>query len=435
MRKLLTGISVFLIITFTLIISCDRGLYAATSEVDQEQEALCEEHSWDSGVITKKGTCKNPGIKSYTCTVCGETKEESYLGDHKFKVVSKKKATLKKDGKITQKCSVCKKKKKEVIERPKTIALANKKLTYTGMKLKPAVIVKTRTGEPIEKKFYSVSYRNNKKVGKAKVTIKFKKDYSGKKVLSFKIYPRATEIIGSTEDSKGLTVRWRKRSEASGYQLQYSTDATFGSNVKKLKISGSKVTSKKIKGLAGNKKYYFRIRTYKGSSHSAWSSVEDITTKVKQESYDTIIKKYKDGKGHDTPGYMEYSAAYYKYVELMTPYGRQKALVITTYHGAYNMYSIIYVRNNSGKIVKFLEHSGELRKYTQDRKKLLLYGYAGSGYGSYYILEYKPAKNTYVETERYDHEMDNRDSVASTVNALTKDYSECNEKSYTIYGW
>ena len=99
------------------------------------------------------------------------------------------------------------------------------------------------------------------------------------------------------------------------------------------------------------------------------------------------------------------------------------------------MYSIIYVRNNSGKIVKYLEHSGELRKYTKDRKKLLLYGYAGSGIGSYYILEYTSTKNNYVETGRYDHEMDNQDSVAGTVDSLTKDYSECNEESHKIFGW
>ncbi len=34
-------------------------------------------HSWDSGVVTKEATTQEEGIKTYTCTVCSETKTES----------------------------------------------------------------------------------------------------------------------------------------------------------------------------------------------------------------------------------------------------------------------------------------------------------------------------------------------------------------------
>ena len=33
-------------------------------------------HSWDEGVITTAPTCSDAGVKTYTCTVCGETKTE-----------------------------------------------------------------------------------------------------------------------------------------------------------------------------------------------------------------------------------------------------------------------------------------------------------------------------------------------------------------------
>ena len=36
-----------------------------------------EEHQWDEGVITKEPTATEPGIKTYTCTVCGQTRTET----------------------------------------------------------------------------------------------------------------------------------------------------------------------------------------------------------------------------------------------------------------------------------------------------------------------------------------------------------------------
>ncbi|MCD8065587.1 MAG: S-layer homology domain-containing protein, partial [Oscillospiraceae bacterium] len=34
------------------------------------------EHIWNDGVVTKEATCTEAGVKTYTCTVCGETKTE-----------------------------------------------------------------------------------------------------------------------------------------------------------------------------------------------------------------------------------------------------------------------------------------------------------------------------------------------------------------------
>ena len=41
-----------------------------------------EEHQWDEGVITKEPTATEPGIKTYTCTVCNKTKTESIAKVH-----------------------------------------------------------------------------------------------------------------------------------------------------------------------------------------------------------------------------------------------------------------------------------------------------------------------------------------------------------------
>ena len=44
------------------------------------------EHTWDGGKVTKEATCKDEGVKSYTCAKCGQTKTESIAKttNHKY---------------------------------------------------------------------------------------------------------------------------------------------------------------------------------------------------------------------------------------------------------------------------------------------------------------------------------------------------------------
>lgn len=65
-------------------------------------------HTWNDGVVTKEATCAEEGTTTYTCTVCGTTKEESIsaTGEHTWNEgVST--ATCTEDGKITYTCTVC----------------------------------------------------------------------------------------------------------------------------------------------------------------------------------------------------------------------------------------------------------------------------------------------------------------------------------------
>ena len=57
---------------------------AACGEAETE---TCESHTWDGGALTEEADCGNPGVMTYTCTVCGETKTEPYgegTGEHSF---------------------------------------------------------------------------------------------------------------------------------------------------------------------------------------------------------------------------------------------------------------------------------------------------------------------------------------------------------------
>jgi len=71
-----------------------------------------QNHTWNSGEVTKQANCKEAGEKKFTCTTCNATKTEpiAKTNNHKFGSWSEtKKATCTTTGTQTRKCSVCSK--------------------------------------------------------------------------------------------------------------------------------------------------------------------------------------------------------------------------------------------------------------------------------------------------------------------------------------
>ena len=78
-----------------------------------------KEHNWDAGIITKTPTCENTGVKTYTCSVSGETKtEEIPATGHSWsdwKIV--REATVTSEGEKQRTCTKCGKVEKLSIEK------------------------------------------------------------------------------------------------------------------------------------------------------------------------------------------------------------------------------------------------------------------------------------------------------------------------------
>ena len=101
-----------------------------------------------------------------------------------------------------------------------------------------------------------------------------------------------TTITSVKAQNKAFTVKWKKKSSITGYQIQYSTNSKFKKGNKSIKIKSAKTVSKKITKLKAAKKYYVRIRTYKGKKYSKWSKVKSIkTTKESKCNKDNIQKE------------------------------------------------------------------------------------------------------------------------------------------------
>ena len=130
---------------------------------------------------------------------------------------------------------------------------------------------------------YTITYKNNKEIGKATVTFKGKGRYGGSVKKTFVINPKAVALGKLTGGKKRLTITWKKgKGGITGYQLEYGLNADF-SGAKKATVKGEATLKKVVKKLKSGNKYYVRIRTYKKvgkkTYYSKWSKTKSAKVK------------------------------------------------------------------------------------------------------------------------------------------------------------
>ena len=242
-----------------------------------------------SVVGKKDSTCSAEGFTGNTiCNVCGLHTE---LGEiiprkaHTEKATTEK-ATLKKNGSIIKRCTVCGEQiSRKTIYKVKTVKLEKDSFVYNGKKPSLEITVKDSKGKKLKKNTdYKLKISSGKSVGKYKVTVTFKGNYSGEKTLDFEILPKGTSLSKLTASKKGFTAKWKKQTaQTTGYEIQLSTSKKFTKKTTKTLTAKSKATSKKVSGLKSKKTYYVRIRTYKTIKgeklYSAWSGIKSVKTK------------------------------------------------------------------------------------------------------------------------------------------------------------
>ena len=208
-----------------------------------------EAHKTDKGVVTKKPTYDETGIKTYSCTVC-------------------KKAI---------KTEVIAKRSKTSIAKAKIIV---KDQTYTGKSLKPSVTVKLGSKTLKKDVDYVVSYGDNKNIGKATVTVNGVKAYKDSVSESFNINPKKLSGFAlKSAKKKKLTVSWNKgANDVTGYEIVYATNSKFTKGKKTIKVSSRKKTIEKLKS---KKNYYVKVRAYKTVKGRNYYGKYTVAKKIK----------------------------------------------------------------------------------------------------------------------------------------------------------
>ena len=297
---------------------------AITFSVTKDLPSTCT-HSYSSK-ITKSATCTTTGIKTFTCSKCGNqyTQTIAALG-HDYLGSVTKAATCTEKGVKTFKCSRCTSNytqdiaalghdiKTKVGEYAKVYQTGSssgytvdyctrcdyQKInhsafmcvdsiyirpinTYTGKVITPSIRVALLEGGDLkEGKDYTLKYATGRKnIGKYAVKVTFKGNYQGSRTVYFKIVPKGTTLSKLTAGKKAFTAKWKKLGGITGYQIQYCTNAYF-TGAKTVTVKGATAASKTIKNLKAKQVYYVRIRTYKTISKANYFSTWSKTYKVK----------------------------------------------------------------------------------------------------------------------------------------------------------
>lgn len=133
--------------------------------------------------------------------------------------------------------------------------------TYNGAAYTPDISVSyLREGTD-----YTVEYRDNVKIGTARIILRGIGRYTGTATKTFSIVPRGTSLTSVTGGKGKLSVKWRSQtSHTSGYQLRCVWyNKKNQAKVKTVTISSPDTLSRKVTGLKHKRYYYVWIRTYK----------------------------------------------------------------------------------------------------------------------------------------------------------------------------
>lgn len=168
------------------------------------------------------------------------------------------------------------------------IKLRQPGFTYNGKVQKPRVTVTDTKGQKIEPSMYKVTYKNNKNVGQASITVTGKNKNIGTQTVHFIIYPKGTKITPNSPAKKTVSLKWKKQTkQTDGYEITYSpwnfenTDDT-GTEIVTIKNTGT-TSYNKVKDWR-RKQFYVKIRTYKNVTingkkqklYSDWSDVKMV---------------------------------------------------------------------------------------------------------------------------------------------------------------
>lgn len=149
---------------------------------------------------------------------------------------------------------------------------------YTGKNITPSVTVKNDGIKLVKDKDYTITYKNNKKIGTATVIITGKGNYILSCKTTFKIKMAKAVISKVKAGKKKAVIDIKKVPGAKKYRVEISTNKNFkpSKSVKVKNTSSNKVT---FTGLKSGKKYYVRAMAYAGSDKGAYSKTVSVKAK------------------------------------------------------------------------------------------------------------------------------------------------------------
>lgn len=166
-----------------------------------------------------------------------------------------------------------------------------------GTAIKPNVSLFVN-GQLMDPSKYSISYSDNTHTGIASVKVTGKENgttgkLTGSLSTTFKILPHKSKFYSAIRYNTKVALHWNAQKTCSGYEIQYSTDKSFKTKVKKVLVKSGTTNKKTISKISKKKTYYFRVRSYTTNvGNGAWSTKAKIKkVKVKKVKVKKTKKK------------------------------------------------------------------------------------------------------------------------------------------------
>ena len=290
------------------------------SKCDFSENAVIpkKDHSIKSKTETA-ATCSTEGVAIKYCQNC-DFKEESVIPKSGHNYDSKvKKATFTDDGYIYKECKNCKDiKDKAVISAVTEYTLSKESFTYDGKKHTATVKLKDKSGNTVTD--FNCFADEGKAIGKYKVTIELKGNYSGKKTLYYTIIPGNVSDLKAVIIADEAALTFKGVDGADGYRVYYKA----GSKLKSLGTTTK--TTCAIKLPECGKSYTLVVKSYKKASDTTlWSTgttavihtgPADVTNIKVSRTYYSVKMKW--DKTESADGYRVYVRIDGKYKVLTT---------------------------------------------------------------------------------------------------------------------
>ncbi|HIS32149.1 MAG TPA: NPCBM/NEW2 domain-containing protein [Candidatus Limivivens intestinipullorum] len=206
-----------------------------------------------------------------------------------------------------------------------TISIAKSTYAYTGKALKPTVTVKYNGKKLRKNSDYTVSYKNNTKVGKATITVKGKGNYTGSKTKTFAIKIDTSKAYTVGNIKYKITSTSKKTAQVVGLKSAKKSTVTIPSTVK---ILGTSYKVTRIYAKAFQKNKYLKtlviganVQTIDGKAFYGCSKLSRICVKGK------VLKSVGANalRGTKSKVRVEVPRKYYsKYKKLFTNKGQTK---------------------------------------------------------------------------------------------------------------
>ena len=293
-------------------------------EYTKTEELSALGHAWDEGTEIVASTCKTHGEKLYICKNDSNHKKteqtdfnsdnheggiyiknainstcvsNGYTGDnyckgcdvkvssgeeveklsHTYEVITTK-ASLVQNGKIESKCIDCGDIESiSEIAYPETIKLSSTEITYNGRVRTPSIIIKDSQDNFLVKgRDYEAFYEGGRKLpGKYAITVNFKGNYEGIKILTFTILPKIPATISATQSTSVIKLTWSASTGATGYRV-YQYSPSKGKYVVIASVKGV-TTYRKSTNLKPGTTYKFKIKPYTKLSDGTvlWGDASD----------------------------------------------------------------------------------------------------------------------------------------------------------------